>query len=467
MTPEMRIFRSPPVPPRFCLQLDDASLAQMPALRRIPASTGGRPAFAILAFNFGQPQHDRLLDSPNPWYCLSHGGGAVNSARNTTDRGFVPRLESARGVAALLVAAAHTAQARWDTDLPLIPAAPDWNEPGWGTALRIFGALANGGAAVYFFFVLSGFVLALSLDRDTSRIGNLAGRFLIRRIARLYPAVGATIILFLGVYWLTGAALSSPVYYTPISLLRNALLVNVEIDGVMWSLQAEVIAIPAIFALVLIERRWGIGPLVVVAALLVALSFKPSWNRFIGPPIVPFYCFVFGILVRSVGRRGVSRLSGKGASLAFVVSVVGLFAARPLLGSTSNFSLVTEGLASAAIVAVVAYGRDVRTARPLDLSFMRFYGRISYSFYLLHPLTMIVTWNISDELKPLLEAGVPGVVVAFGLFALSTAAITPLAWLSWRFVEQPGIALGRRIMREAPALTIRLRPAIAAPAPAS
>jgi hypothetical protein len=41
------------VPLHFCLQLDGASLAQMPVLRRIPVSTGEHPAFAILAFNFG------------------------------------------------------------------------------------------------------------------------------------------------------------------------------------------------------------------------------------------------------------------------------------------------------------------------------------------------------------------------------------------------------------------------------
>jgi peptidoglycan/LPS O-acetylase OafA/YrhL len=390
----------------------------------------------------------------------------VTSARNATNRGFIPRLESARGAAALMVAAAHSAQAHWNADLGLIPSAPDWSDPGWGTALRIYAALANSSGAVLFFFALSGFVLALSLDRETTSVGNQAGRFLIRRIARLYPAIAMAIMLFVGVYWMAGATLASPVY-TPISVLRNVLLLNVEIDGVMWSLQAEVIAIPAIFALVLIERRWGIAPLVVVAALLVALSFKPSSYRFLGMPYLPFYCFVFGILVRSVGRAAMSRLSGAGASLAFVISVGALFAARSLFGPTSNFSLVAEGLASAAIVAVVAYGQDVRAAGPLDFGFMRFYGRISYSFYLLHPLTLIVTWNMSDQLKWLLDAGVPGVMVAFGLFVLSAAAITPLAWLSWRLVEQPGIALGRWIIREAPTLLIRLRPAVAASPAAS
>jgi peptidoglycan/LPS O-acetylase OafA/YrhL len=48
-------------------------------------------------------------------------------------------------------------------------------------------------------------------------------------------------------------------------------------------------------------------------------------------------------------------------------------------------------------------------------------------------------------LSGLIDAGVPSVVMVIGLTILSTLAITPLAWLSWRFVEIPGIAAGRRL----------------------
>jgi peptidoglycan/LPS O-acetylase OafA/YrhL len=78
-----------------------------------------------------------------------------------------------------------------------------------------------------------------------------------------------------------------------------------------------------------------------------------------------------------------------------------------------------------------------------DSNFARFYGRISYSLYILHPLTLIVIWHIPDAIAAALAAGVPCLVVAALLPVLSIATITPLAWAIWRFVERPGIEASR------------------------
>jgi peptidoglycan/LPS O-acetylase OafA/YrhL len=72
-------------------------------------------------------------------------------------------------------------------------------------------------------------------------------------------------------------------------------------------------------------------------------------------------------------------------------------------------------------------------------------GKLSYSFYLLHPLTLILVWNLPMQLAATRSAGIPGVIIALGLAVGSSIAIMPLAWLSWRFIELPGIALGRRL----------------------
>jgi peptidoglycan/LPS O-acetylase OafA/YrhL len=40
--------------------------------------------------------------------------------------------------------------------------------------------------------------------------------------------------------------------------------------------------------------------------------------------------------------------------------------------------------------------------------------------------------------------------MGIGLFVLSTAAITPLAWLSYRYVERLGIRLGRAVLHRWP-----------------
>jgi peptidoglycan/LPS O-acetylase OafA/YrhL len=80
------------------------------------------------------------------------------------------------------------------------------------------------------------------------------------------------------------------------------------------------------------------------------------------------------------------------------------------------------------------------------LGIVRFYGRISYSFYLLHALTLTVLWRIPEPLG-VLVAGMPGPLLALLLSAGSVPAVTPLAWLSWRYVELRGIALGSRAMQ--------------------
>jgi peptidoglycan/LPS O-acetylase OafA/YrhL len=123
------------------------------------------------------------------------------------------------------------------------------------------------------------------------------------------------------------------------------------------------------------------------------------------------------------------------------------FLPRPLFGMSTKWAPLVETCASGGIIAALAFGADARFGQVLDRPLFRLYGRISYSFYLLHPLTLIVIWNIPEQVSWLLARGVPSVVVAISLGVVSTAAITPVAWLNWRFIEVPGIAAGRRLLR--------------------
>src|SRR3982750_1759921 len=88
--------------------------------------------------------------------------------------GFVPRLESLRGIAAVSVAGYHIAAIYWQ----VIP-----------TGLN----------AVVMFFVLSGFVLARSLEKNPS-----PGAFVLSRVYRLLPPAAAAVLLFASLYWLFG-----------------------------------------------------------------------------------------------------------------------------------------------------------------------------------------------------------------------------------------------------------------------
>jgi peptidoglycan/LPS O-acetylase OafA/YrhL len=116
-----------------------------------------------------------------------------------------------------------------------------------------------------------------------------------------------------------------------------------------------------------------------------------------------------------------------------------------LLGIFPRWARFAECVSAVAIIAILVYGSGGGLKRMLNWPVFRFYGRISYSFYLLHPLTFLVIWRIPGAVSRLLDAGVPAVVIGLALTISSILAITPLAWLSWRFIEIPGIATGRRL----------------------
>ncbi|HEY4987300.1 MAG TPA: hypothetical protein VII39_11825, partial [Bradyrhizobium sp.] len=84
---------------------------------------------------------------------------------------------------------------------------------------------------------------------------------------------------------------------------------------------------------------------------------------------------------------------------------------------------------------------EVPLLAALDARIVRFYGQISYSFYLLHPLTFWATGRLTAWLLNGVD-GLPVTVVAVTCILFSVAAITPLAYASWRFVELP--AMNRR-----------------------
>ena len=400
------------------------------------------------------------LSSPDVANAPKAGARAGDESAEATKRAeFFPRLESVRGVAALMVAAMHAAQSRYAENAILLGQSPDWDHPIWGGLFRAYRTLANGHSAVIVFFVLSGFVLAASINRGPQRLWPAARRFFTGRVFRLYPAIVSTLLVFVLVYRLWGGAIGSqgPQDYSFVSVLRNMLLLDASIDGVMWTLQLEVIAIPIIFAVTLAQRRFGGAITVAVAMVFVVLSFWGNWTKLLddAPTLATLYAFVFGVAIHRLGPPILARLHGRSVATFFFAMVLMFLLARPLFGLFTKWSPVFESAAAAGIIAALAYGGTASFARPLDWPLFRFYGRISYSFYLLHPLTLIVMWKMPDQLSWLLGRGVPGVVIAIGLGVVSTAAITPLAWLNWRFVEVPGIAAGKRLLprrtAEAPA----------------
>jgi peptidoglycan/LPS O-acetylase OafA/YrhL len=337
-----------------------------------------------------------------------------------SERGFIPRLESLRGIAAVLVGFYHCGC----LFLPFPPPAP-----------AIYFGFGNGMGCVVVFFVISGFVLARSLDRD-ARPSPLT--FFRARAFRLLPASIAVVGLLVILHNQIGFYVGYEGRFDPLNIALNMLLLRSDINGVMWSLTVELAATPLILAATLLYRARGAGPLIAIIAVLFGLSFVGQYRDMIGANLAPLYAFVVGVMLHFEGRRLAAIVSER---LAPAVAIFGLclFFAAGLLKQGAALMILMDCIAGAMLVLSIAQWPQLGILKPLDLSVVRFFGRVSYSFYLLHPLSTIPALRalapILDRLSPMGQA--------LALTAATTLLTAVPAYLCYRIVEVPGINLGR------------------------
>jgi peptidoglycan/LPS O-acetylase OafA/YrhL len=337
-----------------------------------------------------------------------------------------------------------------------------WHDPSGGTtsfvrstAQNLYGGwttdfltiLGNGAATVDLFFVISGFVLLQSLTRGADSNWANAARFAVARIFRIYPAVLVTLGTFILIFCATGASLCSPTAYEPIKLLRNALLLDTEVVGVMWTLRVEMLAIPLFILGFVLFRYLGNAGSAVLLAMLLALATSGSFTGLASPTLglalLPF--FAVGMVVFGVGKKPWSWLPSPLAAV-LVVAAMGVMIAASSLPRFGARLHHIEMVCDAYIVGLLAFANLGIVGRFFEHSIVRFYGRISYSLYLINPLTLFAFWHMRDELGWVMRLPVPGILIAFALFVISVTVTTPIAWLMYRYVERPGLALGRRLV---------------------
>jgi peptidoglycan/LPS O-acetylase OafA/YrhL len=320
--------------------------------------------------------------------------------------GFLPRLESLRGIAAVSVVAYHVVGHFSDTNV-------------------------TGMAPVVMFFVLSGFVLARSLENDPNPT-----RFFRHRIFRLVPAATTVVLLLTFLYFQFGFYVGDR-HFDPVNIVLNAVMIRHDINGVMWSMTVECFATPLILLSFWTFMRWGAIPLRIVIFVLFCLSFVGFYVHLFGgfTNLAPLYAFVVGVLVHFQGRLFVDKLT-PATCRALALAAIILFCWCGLKKQTSIF-IALECFSSALLVALIAFRDSMNLFRILDAPIVRFYGRISYSFYLLHVIGIVVALRI---------AGTTSLYTAMAVSGIAAIAITtPMAWLSWRLVEKPFIGLGRRL----------------------
>lgn len=392
-------------------------------------------------------------------------------------RGRLSWLDALRGLAALTVVYWHMR--------PLVPVpVPDeaWNY------------LELGKIGVVLFFLISGYIIPMSLERH----GSLR-RFWVSRIFRLYPAflvatAAMVLLMTLGV----AAFPNQLVQQTTNGVLAHATMLQgllgvSNVVPVYWTLSYEMVfyfVVAGLFAFGLhLRSAWYATGLALVAVLagpalpqsLLTGGGDRRTEAIIGVTVV-FVAAVACFIARS--RRLVVLGGILGLGMIAIVAVNGGESARASWQSLALLSIMFAGTTvhrmqhgqlrllpgTAALVTVLIattagawWHLDDRVDRQLwaiaiivpALAFgagfllrhrqmpwiLRKLGELSYSFYLLHlvllPVVHHLVPDINDEPGP----------VRLAVFACLLAVLFGLSELVHRFVEMPAQSLGRRVAR--------------------
>ncbi|MDQ8163090.1 MAG: acyltransferase [Gemmatimonadota bacterium] len=349
-----------------------------------------------------------------------------------TTSGRLLFVDGLRGVAALMVVAFHFHE-------NIAPAVQAWL-PSLATQLFLHGNLG-----VEVFFVLSGFVIAQSISAGERSLRYL-GRFGLRRSIRLDPPLWVTILLECMLISLTLVVAPSRTAVLP---SWSQLLANVtytqhflgykDIVPVFWSLTFEVqfyvVAVSALIARRALDIGRIPGALIFCAAFTYSLSI---WLELVRAPLPGLFIdrwfqFSLGVAAWLVCRQMIPATAALlgGASILALVSVSG----APVYRLQSTIAcLVTAAT-------MIAVGRSGRMGSLLDGKVIQFFGKISYSLYLVH---LLVGWRLITLSRIALGPEF-GPLLGTAIFLAAVISSVAAAWLMYLLVERPSIRFARRI----------------------
>lgn len=358
--------------------------------------------------------------------------------------GFV---DSLRGLAALYVVVLHVA---------VIPkpnlAIPVWFAP-W---------VHNGLTSVTMFFVISAFTLCLTLDGNIGR-ENSTYRFYMRRIFRIVPLYYVWLVVMAVWWWgLSFAALRAYKLTFILYATFGYNFVPGQQNGLVWgswTLGIEMIfylAFPFIFRVVTNLRRsflfLGLSLLLsyVHAALINEYTSWPNHGYSINSSIFSqLPIFAVGISTYFTYRKYKEQPSSKLLSKGLLLGGVSTFLLVPYIGSAqfteqNMYDHMPIYYAMAIAYALILLGLSFTPVPIIVNRITVFFGLISYSVYLNN---LVIIYLMVPIYQKIYATNSNELLHYFTCLLVTLTIVTSISWLTYKLIEEPCIALGRRFSR--------------------
>ena len=290
-----------------------------------------------------------------------------------------------------------------------------------------------GQTGVDLFFVLSGYLIYGALLRG----GQPIRAFLRRRAVRIYPALMVVLTLYtvLALIFDPEQRLPRDPVAIPLYLLANALLLPgmlpiTPLITVAWSLSYEAFFY---FAAPLVVRLLGLRDAWPAARLRRLLAFTAAATMVVAvaPGYARLLLFTAGMVLFELNQLVVPRAWPLG--LLAAAAIVMVIPNIPVNWHYAGWRTATLWISMTALCLDALHWRTL-TARLLEWTPLRWLGNMSYSYYLLHGLTLKASFMAARMVVTEIPAPVLWfwllLPVAFGLTLLPAATL-------FVFVEKP------------------------------
>jgi peptidoglycan/LPS O-acetylase OafA/YrhL len=334
-------------------------------------------------------------------------------------------LDSSRGIAALIVLLAHFT-------LTILPELKD------SVLLKTpLGIFVDGQAAVLYFFILSGYVLTLSIKDIFTYSLNKYVKFVIKRCLRIFPAF---ILALLVSYLLI------KLFGVPDNTFLNTYWKG-EIN--FWELLKQSILIfrfPNEPELRLLPHDWTLSIEIAVSLLLPMLAMLSFRNPYLFILFIylsvkflkldPFvFDFSLGIFIVTIQERLIN--FWRGFRYKFIILLIAVLFITfdyfiPEVMKISDRLLIHHKSWGLAIFLFALIASPL-TQKIFSNKILVFLGRISYSFYLFHLIVLMVMTSLFPGMNP---------IFFLIVYIMITVLVSTLTYIQ---VEKPFISPGRNL----------------------